>query len=361
MGRRIQRIVGNGRENTKFVYDGLDVVMDDNSGVLTKYQNGPGIDNKLKMSANGVSKYFIADHLGSTNALTDASGTVLEQTAYDSFGNATNQLSTRYAFTGREFDNFTGLHYYRARWYDSNLGRFISEDPIGFSGGDVNLYGYVGNGPLGAVDPFGLQEGPVNYLRNPLPVEYWEINGVSNTVSDLLMLDSVAEWSWIAGDYRCSTEDRLAAGAKLVGWTAFNAVGGFVIGKVLGKVGRVLGPGVRRVLFGTGDEIIELGISAGSTRLSTAEMSGILRNAAVGKGNFGIGAASHSESIQMGRAWVGDGYRIASDGKTLVSADGLRVFRPPTYKPNLGRVQANFESKLTPGAQPYANGHLDVY
>lgn len=175
------------------------------------------------------------------------------------------------------------------------------------------------------------------------------------------MHNNVAEWSWIAGDYRCSTEDRLAAGTKLVGWTAFNAVGGFVIGKVLGKIGRVLGPGVRRVLFGTGDEIIELGISAGSTRLSTAEMSGILRNAAVGKGNFGIGAASHSESIQMGRAWVGDGYRIASDGKTLVSADGLRVFRPPTYKPNLGRVQANFESKLTPGAQPYANGHLDVY
>ncbi|MBK7709198.1 MAG: hypothetical protein IPJ30_26450 [Acidobacteria bacterium] len=108
-----------------------------------------------------------------------------------------------------------------------------------------------------------MQEGPVNYLRNPLPVEYWEINGVSNTVSDLLMLDSVAEWSWIAGDYRCSTEDRLAAGAKLVGWTAFNAVGGFVIGKVLGRVGLVLGPGVRRVLFGTRDEIIELGISAG--------------------------------------------------------------------------------------------------
>ena len=96
------------------------------------------------------------------------------------------------------------------------------DDPIGFAGGDVNLYGYVGNGPLGAVDPFGLQDGPVNYLRNPLPVEYWGINGVSNTVSDLLMLDNVAEWSWIVGDYRCSTEDRLAAGAKLAGWTAFS-------------------------------------------------------------------------------------------------------------------------------------------
>lgn len=175
LGRRIQRIVGNGRENTKFVYDGQDVVMDDNSGTLTKYQNGLGIDNKLKLSSNGVSKYFIADHLGSTNALTDASGAILEQTAYDSFGNATNQLSTRYAFTGREFDNFTGLHYYRARFYDARLGRFISEDPIGFAGGDVNPYGYVGNGPLGAVDPSGLFPSQLlvyhhqNIIRRALP------------------------------------------------------------------------------------------------------------------------------------------------------------------------------------------------
>ncbi|MBK7708721.1 MAG: RHS domain-containing protein [Acidobacteria bacterium] len=129
--------------------------MDDDSGVLTKYQNGLGIDSKLKLSSNGVSRYFLTDHLGSTNALTDASGAILEQTAYDSFGNATNQLSTRYAFTGREFDNFTGLHYYRARFYDAKLGRFISEDPIGFAGGDVNLYAYVKNQALSLRDPTG--------------------------------------------------------------------------------------------------------------------------------------------------------------------------------------------------------------
>jgi len=156
LGRRIQRYIVGGRENTKFIYDGLDVVMDDNSGTLTKYQNGLGIDNKLKLSSNGVSKYFVSDHLGSTNALTDASGTILEQTAYDSFGNATNQLSTRYAYTGREFDVFTGLHYYRARFYDTKLGRFISEDPIGFAGGDVNLFGYVKSNPLIFFDPLGL-------------------------------------------------------------------------------------------------------------------------------------------------------------------------------------------------------------
>ncbi|MBK8813144.1 MAG: hypothetical protein IPN69_20780 [Acidobacteria bacterium] len=155
--------------------------MDDSSGVLTKYQNGLGIDSKLKLSSNGVSKYFLADHLGSTNALTDSSGTILEQTAYDSFGNATNQLSTRYAFTGREFDNFTGLHYYRARWYDGNLGRFISEDPIGFAGGDVNLYGYVHNNSINKNDPWGLVDlGYGSPTGPPIPYSNLERSAVTS-------------------------------------------------------------------------------------------------------------------------------------------------------------------------------------
>jgi RHS repeat-associated protein len=64
---------------------------------------------------------------------------------------------TRYTYTGREFDADTGLMYYRARWYDPQVGRFISEDPIGFRGRDVNFYGYVKNGPLLFRDPSGLQ------------------------------------------------------------------------------------------------------------------------------------------------------------------------------------------------------------
>ncbi len=159
LGRRIQRYFKGTKENTKFIYDGLDVVADDDSGVLTKYQNGPGIDNKLKLTSNGVSKYFLADHLGSTTALTDSSGNVSSSASYDSFGNSTNNLSTRYGYTGREFDNFTGLNYYRARSYDGKLGRFISEDPIGFAGDDINLYGYVENNPSNYSDPMGLMPG----------------------------------------------------------------------------------------------------------------------------------------------------------------------------------------------------------
>jgi len=156
LGRRVQRYIVGGKENTKFVYDGADVLVDDNNGTLTKYINGDGVDNKLRMQTGTDVQYFLADHLGSTNALTNSTGNVSSSASYDSFGNATGNLNTRYQYTGREVDNFTGLQYNRARWYDGNLGRFISEDPIGFGGGDINLFGYVSNNTLRYSDPSGL-------------------------------------------------------------------------------------------------------------------------------------------------------------------------------------------------------------
>lgn len=69
-------------------------------------------------------------------------------------------------------------------------------------------------------------------------------------------------------------------------------------------------------------------------------ISGIVRDATRSKGNFGLGEGSLSQATRAGESWVGDGYRVASDGKTLVSRDGLRTFRPPTWKPNLGKYQA---------------------
>lgn len=156
LGRRIKKTVAD--EETQFIYDGEDVVKDmvdpgDFSIIETYYQNGRGIDKKLRVGASG---YVLEDHLGSTLALTKASGSIIDSTEYDSFGNATNpSFPTRYQFTGREFESASGLQYSRARWYDPQIGRFISEDPIGFGGGDINLYGYVGNNPQNRIDPSG--------------------------------------------------------------------------------------------------------------------------------------------------------------------------------------------------------------
>jgi hypothetical protein len=106
LGRRVQRYVRGGSDNTKFIYDGPDIVMDDDANTgITKYQNGPGIDNKLTVRQGSTVDYFLADHLGSTNGLADSTGAITSQTSYDSFGNQTGTLATRYGFTGRGHDS----------------------------------------------------------------------------------------------------------------------------------------------------------------------------------------------------------------------------------------------------------------
>ncbi len=88
--------------------------------------------------------------------MADSNGVVNETASYDSFGNKiTSNLTTRYQYTGREYDEYTGLMFYRARFYDPQIGRFISEDPIGFRGG-INWYSYVNNNPIRHRDPSGL-------------------------------------------------------------------------------------------------------------------------------------------------------------------------------------------------------------
>lgn len=159
LGRRRSRSANN--QTTQFVYDRRDVVQDKQSAnIQADYVNGLGIDNKLKISNSSGSLYYLKDHLGSTQGLTGVSGNVAEWQRYEAFGNSnvSNSL-TRYGYTGRERDEQTGLNYYRARWYDAQQGRFITQDPIGFQGGDTNIYRYVKNNVINSVDPSGL-DGP---------------------------------------------------------------------------------------------------------------------------------------------------------------------------------------------------------
>jgi len=114
-----------------------------------------------RAEAEGV-RWYLSDHLGTVRDLADAAGEVIDHLAYDAFGNVLAESNPaagdRFRFTGREFDAATGQYYYRARYYDGTIGRFTSEDPLGLSAGDVNLYRYAGNGPVAALDPLGLSE-----------------------------------------------------------------------------------------------------------------------------------------------------------------------------------------------------------
>ena len=139
---------------------------------MQTYLHGAGVDEMLvKVSSSGPA-YYHHDGLGSTIALTGENGELLESYRYDAFGAATilspstldprpsTAFGNRFLFTGREWLGQAGIYDYRNRVYSASLGRFLQTDPIRFSAGDVNLYRYVGNGPVNGTDPMGLEPGP---------------------------------------------------------------------------------------------------------------------------------------------------------------------------------------------------------
>ncbi len=174
-GRRVKKNV-NGVVMF-YVYDNEDIRFEtDAVGTITaEYVHGMGIDEPLAMRRNGTNYYYHVNGLGSVIALTNSSKAVVQSYVYDSFGqiiSQTGSITNPYTFTGREYDSEIGSYYYRARYYDARMGRFISEDPIGLAGGDVNLYVMVGNNPVNFVDPWGLywqysqSTGQLTYVNN---------------------------------------------------------------------------------------------------------------------------------------------------------------------------------------------------
>ena len=158
-GRRIEKDVNGAL--TRYVYDGDAILLeyDGANSLQARYSHGEEIDQPLAMTRGGDSYFYGVDHLGSVRLVTDAAGAVANRYDYDAFGNleATSYetVANPFGFTARERDAESGLMFYRARYYDPKIGRFISEDPIGFEGEDLNLYRYAFNNPMIFVDPYG--------------------------------------------------------------------------------------------------------------------------------------------------------------------------------------------------------------
>ena len=156
-GRRIYKSSSSG--TSIYAYDGANLIEETNTSgtVVARYSQGLNTDEPLGMLRSGATSYYEVDGLDSVTSLSSAVGAVSQAYTFDSFGKLTassGSVTNPFQYTARESDSETGLEYYRARYYDPNIGRFLTEDPMGFTGGE-NFYKYAVNNPINLRDPQG--------------------------------------------------------------------------------------------------------------------------------------------------------------------------------------------------------------
>ena len=173
-GRRLWKEVEGIR--TYFLYsdEGLVAEYDEDGAEIRSYGYKPdstwGTD-PLWLKEDGEYYWYQNDHLGTPQKLVGSSGTVVWSATYTAFGEAQVEIETvtnNLRFPGQYYDAETGLHYNWQRYYDPKMGRYTQVDPIGFDGGDLNLYGYVGNNPLAWSDAYGLWFGLDDLITGPV-------------------------------------------------------------------------------------------------------------------------------------------------------------------------------------------------
>ena len=155
LARRTSKTIGS--TSTGYLYDGANFVQEQSGGAVTaNLVTGPRMDEPYLRESSAGTHNLMPDALGSILMATDATQTTVTSYSYDAYG-ATMQTGTNdnsQQYTGRENDG-TGLYYYRARYYSPQLGRFISQDPIGWASGQTNNYSYVRGNPVSKADPTG--------------------------------------------------------------------------------------------------------------------------------------------------------------------------------------------------------------
>jgi RHS repeat-associated protein len=199
LGRRMSKEV-NG-VTTQFRYDGQDLIlgMTESDSIIANYTFGPGIDDPLMMNRAAKNYYYTKDALGSVMALTDSTGSIVHEYKYSVFGEIVSDsgdtIENPFTYTSRELDWETGLMYYRARYYDPGMGRFLSEERAEYFNVNSTLYSYVKNSPIYFTDPSGFYEVPGH--SNCLGYAMTGKGNISMTPNAFeSMIDYVARFGW---------------------------------------------------------------------------------------------------------------------------------------------------------------------
>ncbi|MBN1570137.1 MAG: hypothetical protein JXA73_20005 [Acidobacteria bacterium] len=160
--RRVGKKV-NGTLAQGFLYDGqlqIAAELDVSGNVISRFVYADRGNVPSYMVKAGITYRIFSDHLGSPRLIINtADGTIAQRMDYDEFGNVTTDTNPGFqpfGFAGGVYDHHTGLIRFGARDYDPQSGRWMAKDPILFSGGDTNLYGYVFSDPVNLTDANGL-------------------------------------------------------------------------------------------------------------------------------------------------------------------------------------------------------------
>ena len=122
----------------------------------------------LHTSSAGDIQWALSDHVSTIRDIatwdsTSSEFEVANHRVYNSFGELESETDASvdldYGYTSQFFDEATGMAHHLNRWFDPGLGKWLSDDPMGFAAGDVNLQRYVGNRPMTFIDPTGLWGG----------------------------------------------------------------------------------------------------------------------------------------------------------------------------------------------------------
>lgn len=307
-GRRIWK--KSGSTTTWFVHDGPEVLLElDGPGqVARSWTLSPRLDEPIGYSGGNAARYLLADPIGSVVAASDEKGTVTGRWDYQPFGELRHIAretaeNAPIGFTGREFDPETGLYYYRARYYDPKLGRFLTPDPVGgelANPATQHPYQYAFNNPLRFRDPLGT----------------FAFSDLASGVTDLA--GSVGATTGYAVGYGVGYA--LTSAGRLQNWVNGNT-------EANRKIDQRLDTFARGVTGTAMDTVAASATSIVTDRLRFGEAAGDLKGSTSDAGK----SATWTQVGLTGITELGRGYSMGQTANALarpaVQAGALRVYR----------------------------------